>query len=79
MGAGLVLAAMAAGAFLSDAAARHLAARFGAPGTVLDERLTIACNTGAIRPTLLQRAGRGAMPAADLLRGFPIPAGTLLS
>ena len=35
MGAGLVLAAMAAGAFLSDAAARHLAARFGAPGTVL--------------------------------------------
>lgn len=51
----------------------------GAPGTVLDERLTIACNTGAIRPTLLQRAGRGAMPAADLLRGFPIPAGTLLS
>lgn len=51
----------------------------GAPGTVLDERLTIACGTGAIRPTLLQRAGRGAMPAADLLRGFPIPAGTLLS
>ena len=35
MGAGLVLAAMAAGAFLSGAAARHLAARFGAPGTVL--------------------------------------------
>lgn len=35
MGAGLVLAAMAAGAFLSGAAARHLAARFGSPGTVL--------------------------------------------
>ncbi|WP_181816365.1 MFS transporter [Micrococcus luteus] len=35
MGAGLVLAAMAAGTFLSGAAARHLAARFGAPGTVL--------------------------------------------
>lgn len=35
MGAGLVLAAMAVGAFLSGAAARHLAARFGAPGTVL--------------------------------------------
>lgn len=35
MGAGLVLAARAAGAFLSGAAARHLAARFGAPGTVL--------------------------------------------
>lgn len=35
MGAGLVLAAMAVGAFLSGAAARHLAARVGAPGTVL--------------------------------------------
>lgn len=35
MGAGLVLAAMAVGAFLSGAAARHLAARLGSPGTVL--------------------------------------------
>ncbi|MGW9627829.1 MFS transporter [Microbacterium sp. NPDC055521] len=35
MGAGLVLAAMAVGAFFSGAAARHLAARLGAPGTVL--------------------------------------------
>lgn len=35
MAAGLVLAAMAVGAFLSGAAARHLAARYGAPGTVL--------------------------------------------
>ena len=35
MGAGLVLAAMAVGAFLSGAAARHLAAKFGSPGTVL--------------------------------------------
>lgn len=35
MGAGLVLAAMAVGAFFSGAAARHLAARVGSPGTVL--------------------------------------------
>lgn len=35
MGAGLILAAMAIGAFLSGASARHLAARFGSPGTVL--------------------------------------------
>lgn len=35
MDAGLVLAAMAVGAFLSGASARHLAARFGSPGTVL--------------------------------------------
>ncbi len=35
MGAGLVLAAMAFGAFLAGASARHLAAKFGSPGTVL--------------------------------------------
>ena len=35
MGAGLVFAAMAVGAFMSGAAARHIAARFGSPGTVL--------------------------------------------
>lgn len=35
MGAGLILAAMAVGAFFSGASARHLAARFGSPGTVL--------------------------------------------
>lgn len=35
MSAGLVLAAMALGAFFSGASARHLAAKFGAPGTVL--------------------------------------------
>ena len=50
----------------------------GAPGTVLDDALTIACGAGALRPTLVQRAGKGAMPVADLLRGFPIPAGTVL-
>lgn len=35
MGAGLILAAMAVGAFISGAVARHLAAKFGSPGTVL--------------------------------------------
>jgi methionyl-tRNA formyltransferase len=49
-----------------------------APGTVLDERLSIACGRGALRPTRLQRAGRGAMDTAALLRGFAIPAGTVL-
>ncbi|QNA83861.1 methionyl-tRNA formyltransferase [Sphingomonas sp. So64.6b] len=47
-------------------------------GTVLDDQLTIACSEGALRPTLLQRAGRGVMTSAELLRGFPIPAGTVL-
>jgi methionyl-tRNA formyltransferase len=47
-------------------------------GLVLDNELTIACGTGAIRPTLIQRAGKPAMPTNDLLRGKPIPPGTIL-
>jgi methionyl-tRNA formyltransferase len=49
------------------------------PGTVIDDALTIACNPGAIRPALVQRAGRGVMVPAELLRGFAIPVGTRLS
>ena len=51
----------------------------GAPGEVLDNRLLIACGTDAIRPFRLQRAGRGEMGVDELLRGFPIPAGTRLA
>ena len=50
-----------------------------APGTVLDERLTIACGEGALRPLRVQRAGRAAMDTAALLRGFALPPGTVLS
>lgn len=45
------------------------------PGEVLDHGLTIACGSGALVPTLVQRAGRAPMSPAELLRGFPIPAG----
>lgn len=48
------------------------------PGVVTDDQLTIACGVGAIRPLLLQRAGRGVMTSSELLRGFPVPAGTRL-
>jgi methionyl-tRNA formyltransferase len=51
----------------------------GAPGETLDDYLTIACGSGAIRPTLVQRAGKPTMAAADLLRGKPVPAGTRLN
>jgi len=51
----------------------------GEPGTVLDDHLTIACGSDAIRPSLVQRAGRPAMDAAALLRGRTIPAGTRLA
>ncbi len=51
----------------------------GAPGEVLDDRLTIACGSGAIRPTLVQRAGKSPMGVEELLRGFAILEGTILS
>jgi methionyl-tRNA formyltransferase len=48
----------------------------GKPGTFIDDRLTIACGSGAIRLLKLQREGKGAMEAEDFLRGFPIGQGT---
>lgn len=48
-------------------------------GTIVDDQLTIACATGFIRPTIIQRAGKPAMPLADFLRGNRIPSGTILS
>ncbi|WP_379549435.1 methionyl-tRNA formyltransferase [Qipengyuania sp. DGS5-3] len=51
----------------------------GEPGTVLDDSLTIACGTGAIRPVRLQRAGKPAMDVADFLRGMVIEKGTKLA
>ena len=50
----------------------------GAPGTVLDDRLTVACGAGALRLLRLQRPGRAAMDAAQLLRGYAVPAGAVL-
>lgn len=47
----------------------------GVPGTVLDRALLIACGTGALRLLRIQRPGRPAMAAADLLRGWPVPPG----
>ena len=44
------------------------------PGEILDNRLTIACGEGALRPTRLQRAGKAAMNTPDFLRGFSLPA-----
>ena len=55
-----------------------LAGGSGAPGEVLDDQLTVACGSGAVRFIELQRAGKKSMPAAEVLRGFPIPPGTRL-
>jgi len=50
----------------------------GPPGTTLDDALTVACGTGAVRLTRVQREGRGPQDAAAFLRGLPVPAGTRL-
>jgi len=49
---------------------------FYGTGETVDDQLTIACGDGAIRPTLVQRAGRGLTSTGEMLRGFPIPSGT---
>ena len=50
----------------------------GAPGTVLDAELTIACGDAALRPILIQPAGKQPMEAEAFLRGKPVPVGTVL-
>jgi methionyl-tRNA formyltransferase len=58
---------------------RYRGKRRGAPGTVLDDRLTIACGDGAIRIVELQRVGGKPMKAEEFLRGSAIPPGTRLA
>ncbi|MBR0662557.1 methionyl-tRNA formyltransferase [Neoroseomonas oryzicola] len=61
---------------------RVLAARVeaggGAPGTALDDAALVACGSGALRLTRLQRPGRAAMEADAFLRGFALARGTVL-
>lgn len=58
--------------------ASELSDASGAPGTVLDDRLTIACGGGAIRPLRVQRAGKSPMSTDELLRGIAVPPGSQL-
>jgi methionyl-tRNA formyltransferase len=48
----------------------------GAPGTVLDDQLTVACGSGALRIVELQRAGGKALSAPEFLRGTDVKPGT---
>ncbi|MCB2102499.1 MAG: methionyl-tRNA formyltransferase [Rhodobacterales bacterium] len=50
----------------------------GEPGTVLDDALTVACGRDALRATRVQRSGKGAMAASEMLRGRPVPRGTVV-
>ena len=50
-----------------------------AAGTVLDDRLTVACGDGeAVRLVRLQKAGGKPLDAADFLRGTPVAAGQVI-
>ncbi len=51
----------------------------GAPGTTLDDRLTIACGDGAVRLVQVQRAGKQPMQADEFLRGTKVAAGARLA
>lgn len=50
----------------------------GEAGSVLDDQLTIACASGAVRLLKLQKAGGKPMLVADFLRGTPVAIGTRL-
>jgi methionyl-tRNA formyltransferase len=50
----------------------------GAPGRVLDDKLTIACGEGAVRLVELQRAGKQPMKADEFLRGTPVAPSSVL-
>jgi methionyl-tRNA formyltransferase len=50
----------------------------GQPGRVLDDKLTVACGSGAVRIVELQRAGGKPMPAEEFLRGTPLAPATVL-
>ena len=56
--------------------AAHVEEHEGPAGELLDNSLLIGCGHGAIRPTLIQRAGKGAMSPGELLRGYDMPAGS---
>ena len=64
---------------LGDVVIKFLAAEVvpgeGVPGEILDDKFTIACGEGALRPVRLQRAGKAAMSTAEFLRGYALPPG----
>lgn len=59
--------------------AANVEAGSGEPGTALDDKLCIACQTGAVRFLTLQPAGKKPMTPHDFRNGRPIPTGTVLS
>jgi methionyl-tRNA formyltransferase len=56
----------------------ELAHGSGTAGELLTDDLVVACGSGSVRLTKLQKAGGKPLAAADFLRGTPLPAGTRL-
>ena len=59
--------------------AAHACEGAGAPGTVIDDALTVACGDGAVRIDTLQQAGRQPLSASQFLLGHPVAAGAAFS
>lgn len=51
----------------------------GAPGVILDDRLTVACGEGAVRLLEVQRAGGRPLAATEFLRGAKLVPGDRLA
>lgn len=47
-------------------------------GAVVNDMMAIACSTGILHPTLVQKPGSKAIPIADFLRGNPVAQGSKL-
>lgn len=69
---------VAGGARVRVLAARPVDGAALPPGTAIDDGAAIACGSGALRLERLQRAGKQPVDAGAFLRGFPLPAGTVL-
>lgn len=56
----------------------ELADGSGNAGTTLDDTLTVACGTGAVKLLKVQKAGKGPQTSDVFLLGTKVPAGTVL-
>jgi methionyl-tRNA formyltransferase len=56
----------------------HAVAGAGKPGEVIAEPLVVACGSGAVSLTRLQRPGKNVQDIDTFLRGFALPPGTML-
>jgi methionyl-tRNA formyltransferase len=50
-----------------------------APGMVMDDRLAVACGSGSVRLSRLQKAGGKPLSTEDFLRGTSLPPGTVIA